>query len=141
MSKEKGVLSIAEEEVRSVPDPEVDAKPKRRRFSAKYKLDILKEVNACREEGEIGAVLRREGLYSSHLTTWRRQRDEGALRGLGQKRGRKGKPRDTEKEQLQRENARLQRENQQLRAINEIQKKVSELLGIPLNIPEHDGCV
>ena len=141
MSKEKGVLSITEQKVLAVPDPEVDAKPKRRRFPAKYKLDILKEVEACREEGEIGAVLRREGLYSSHLTTWRRQRDDGALRGLGKKRGRKAKPRDKEKERLQRENARLQRENQQLRAINEIQKKVSALLGIPLNTPEDDGSV
>lgn len=141
MSKEKGVLIIAEERGRSVPDPEVDAKPKRRQFTAKYKLDILKEVEACREEGDIGAVLRREGLYSSHLTTWRRQRDAGALRGLGKKRGRKAKPRDKEKERLQRENARLQRENQQLRAINEIQKKVSALLGIPLNAPEDDGSV
>lgn len=118
------------------PDPEVDAKPKRRRFTAEHKQRILKEAEAARDAGQVGELLRREGLYSSHLTKWRAQRDAGALAALGRKRGRKAKPRDLEKERLEQENARLRRENLQLRAINEIQKKVSELLGIPLTEPE-----
>ncbi len=139
MKEKNPLLAVPNDEVR--PSPEVDAKPKRRRFSAKYKLRILKEADACRAEGQIGALLRREGLYSSHLTTWRKQQDTGALRELGKKRGRKAKRRDPEKIRLQRENARLLRENQQLRAINEIQKKVSSLLGIPLNTPGDDENV
>lgn len=70
---------------KAVPDPELK-RPKRRSFSAEYKLKVLKEADACKKPGELGALLRREGLYSSHISTWRRQRDEGAL---GRKRGRK----------------------------------------------------
>jgi len=121
------------------PDPEVDAKPARRRFTAAYKLRILTEAEAARETGQVGELLRREGLYSSHLTTWRAQRDAGALAALGKKRGRKARQRDLEKERLEKECAQLRRENQQLRAINEIQKKVSELLGIPLDAPQRSG--
>lgn len=121
------------------PDPEVDAKPARRRFTARYKLRILTEADAAREAGQIGELLRREGLYSSHLSAWRAQREAGALAALGRKRGRKTKLRDREKERLRQENARLRREVQQLRAINEIQKKVSELLGIPLDAPDRSG--
>jgi transposase-like protein len=109
------------------PNPEVDAKPTRRTFTAAYKLKILEEADGC-SEGEIGALLRREGLYSSHLTTWRRQRGEGAIQALGKKRGRKAKPRDKEKEQLVKENARLRRKLEQAEKIIEIQKKVSALL-------------
>jgi len=137
VKKEESEMQTMRTEQR--PDPEVDAMPKRRRFTAKYKLRVLQEVDKAREAGQIGSVLRREGLFSSHLTTWRAQRDSGALTALGQKRGRKAKPLDLEKEQLQKENARLRREVQQLRAINEIQKKVSELLGIPQETPESDG--
>ena len=68
------------------PDPEVPAKVKRRRFTAEYRLRILKESDACKKPGELGALLRREGLYSSHLTHWRRQREEGALRDLHRRR-------------------------------------------------------
>src|SRR6516165_6668218 len=64
------------------PDPEVPATPTRRRFSAEYRLRILKEADACKKAGELGALLRREGLYSSHLITWRQQRDRGALVGM-----------------------------------------------------------
>ncbi len=109
------------------PEPEVDAKPTRRRFTAAYKLKIVEEADEC-SEGEIGALLRREGLYSSHLSTWRRQREEGAIQALGKKRGRKAKPRDKEKEQLVRENAKLRRKLEQAEKIIEIQKKVSALL-------------
>jgi transposase-like protein len=90
-------------------------------------LKILEEADGC-SEGEIGALLRREGLYSSHLTTWRRQRGESAIQALGKKRGRKAKPRDKEKEQLVKENARLRRKIEQAEKIIEIQKKVSALL-------------
>lgn len=109
------------------PEPEVDAKPTRRRFTAAYKLKIVEEADEC-SEGEIGALLRREGLYSSHLSTWRRQREEGAIQALGKKRGRKAKPRDKEKEQLVRENAKLRRKLEQAEKIIEIQKKVAALL-------------
>jgi transposase-like protein len=109
------------------PNPEVDAKPTRRTFTAAYKLKILDDADGC-SEGEIGALLRREGLYSSHLTAWRRQRAEGALQALGKKRGRKAKPRDKEKEQLIKENAKLRRKLEQAEKIIEIQKKVSALL-------------
>ncbi len=70
----------------AVPDPELTERPKRRSFTAEYKLKVLKQVDACKEQGEIGALLRREGLYSSHLSSWRRQREQGEL---GRKRGRK----------------------------------------------------
>jgi transposase len=124
----------------SVPNPEVLEKPLRRRFSAEYKLRILKEVDALTDSGQIGALLRREGLYSSHLTTWRRQREAGTIQALQpQKRGRRGRRRDPviqENEQLRRENDRLARRLKKAEAIIEIQKKISELLGIPLSHPE-----
>ena len=116
----------------NVPDPEVVPKAKRRTFSAKYKLRILEEADRCTETGQIGALLRREGLYSSHLTTWRRQRDEGVLKGLSpQKRGRKRKD-ELEREvvRLQRENERLQASLEQAETIIEVQKKLSRLLGL-----------
>jgi len=119
-------------------DPEVLEKANRRRFTAKYKLAILEEAERC-EAGQIGALLRREGLYSSHLTTWRRQREAGALEALGpRKRGRKAKVRDTRAqrlEELERENERLRQHLAQAQTIIEVQKKVSSLLGITLNRP------
>ena len=106
----------------NVPDPEVVPKAKRRTFSAKYKLRILEEADRCTETGQIGALLRREGLYSSHLTTWRRQRDEGVLKGLSpQKRGRK------RKDELEREVTRLQRENERLQASLEQAETIIEV--------------
>jgi transposase len=124
----------------SVPNPEVLEKPLRRRFTAEYKLQILKEVDALTDSGQIGALLRREGLYSSHLTTWRRQREAGTIQALQpQKRGRRGRRRDPvvqENEQLRRVNYRLARRLKKAEAIIEIQKKISELLGIPLSPPE-----
>ena len=123
------------------PDPEVPEQAKRRRFSAKYKLRILREADACTEKGEIGALLRREGLYSSHLTTWRRQRDEGSLQGLApKKRGRKpSKNRKSKREaQLEAEVRRLRKKLEQAETIIEIQKKVAALLGNPIESPESD---
>ena len=122
-----------------VPDPEVREKAKRRQFSAEYKLRILKEADACKGPGEIGALLRREGLYSSHLVTWRRQRDVGALAGMkARKRGPKGRAEDPRLKQQEREIARLQRRLKQAETIIEIQKKVAGILGIPLKSPELD---
>jgi len=125
-----------------VPNPEVLAKPLRRRFTAEYKLRILQEVDALSESGQIGALLRREGLYSSHLTTWRRQRDNGTIAALSpKKRGRKAfrpDPLIQENEQLRRQNERLARGLQRAEAIIDFQKKISELLEIPLNQPGTD---
>ncbi len=125
-----------------VRDVEVPEKPVRRRFSAAYKLRILEEADACRENtGELGALLRREGLYSSHLNSWRRQRREGTLAGLSpQKRGRKGRGSDEQAQrvkELEKENKRLRRRLQKAETILDIQKKASELLGIPLNRQEN----
>ena len=115
-----------------VPDPEVVAQAKRRQFSAKYKLSILTEADQCSQRGEIGALLRREGLYSSHLTTWRKQRDRGQLQGLRpQKRGRKPNPQAAELAQLQRENEQLKTRLEQAETIIEVQKKLSQMLGLP----------
>jgi transposase len=116
----------------NIPDPEVVPKAKRRKFSVEYKRRILQEADSCTEAGQVGALLRREGLYSSQLSTWRRQREEGLLEGLGpRKRGRK------RKDELEREVASLRRENERLRAnleqaemIIEVQKKLSRLLGL-----------
>ena len=80
------------------PDPELAEKAKRRRFSARYKLEILQAADACTKHGEVGALLRREGLYTSHLSAWRKQRDEGALHALSKSRGRpKSNPLDGER--------------------------------------------
>ena len=123
----------------AVADPAVEAKAKRRRFSAEYKLRILREVDRAKGAGEIGAILRREGLYSSHLTQWRRDRDRVAKAGLAaRKRGPKGKVEDPRIKQLEREVAKLKRRNQRLEALVEIQKKASELLGIPLSPSDSD---
>ncbi len=124
---------------RDVLDPEVVEKAKRRRFSAEYRLRIVREADSCTEPGEVGALLRREGLYSSLLTAWRRQRDEGALAGLrSKKRGPKAKAVDPRVKRLERENARLKRKLEQAETIIEIQKKVAGMLGIPLRTSEPD---
>ena len=129
--------SVVEERV--APSPEVLEKPVRRRFTVEYKARILAEADACTDPGMLGELLRREGLYSSHLSTWRRQRDEGALAGLTPKRrGRKAKPKNPladEVAQLQRENQRLKEQLRQAELIIDVQKKVSEMLNIPLKPP------
>ena len=124
-----------------IPDPAVPEKAARRRFTAKYKLRILGEADRSTESGQLGAMLRREGLYSSHLTAWRKQRDAGTLAGLEPKRrGRKASPDAplvAENERLQRDNRRLTARLRQAETIIEVQKKLSEILGIPL--PPHDS--
>ena len=113
-----------------VPDPELVERPRRRRFTAEYKLRVLREADACARPGEIGALLRREGLYSSLLTEWRRQRERGALEALERPRGRrKADPRDGENAQLRRRLERAEAELEKARKVIEVQGNVSALLG------------
>ncbi len=125
------------------PDPEVTAKAKRRVFTAEYKARILREAEALAETGGVGKMLRREGLYSSHLTTWRRALKRGEVEGLTpKKRGRKGVPdRELldENGRLTREITRLKKQLSQAEAIIDVQKKVSLLLEIPEKDPAPDG--
>ena len=122
-----------------MPDPEVPERPRRRRFTAAYKLAILREIDAVTEPGDIGTVLRREGLYSSHLVDWRRARDRGALEALARPVGRpKPDPLTKEVDRLERENTRLTSRLATAERIIEIQSKVSALLGIPLAQPSED---
>lgn len=115
-----------------IPDPEVVPKAKRRQFTAKYKLRIVEEADACTEAGEIGALLRREGLYSSHLSNWRQLRKDGQLQALSaKKRGRKAQdPSVAELAKLRRENERLRARLEQAEMIIDVQKKLSQLLGL-----------
>jgi hypothetical protein len=110
----------------AVPDPELTERPKRRSFTAKYKLAVLKQADACKKPGELGVLLRREGLYSSHLSSWRRQREKGEL---GRKRGRKGAdPLETENAELRRRAERAEAELVKARKVIEVQGNVSALL-------------
>ena len=111
-----------------VADPELVEVPRRRRFSAEYKLRILREVEACTSRGEIGELLRREGLYSSLLTEWRRARDGGALAGLERPRGPKANPLEGENARLRRRAERAEAELAKARRVIEIQGNVSALL-------------
>ena len=111
------------------PDPEVPARHARRRFTTAYKLEILRRADACTRHGELGGLLRKEGLYSSHLITWRQQRAAGLT---PKKRGRKTTAVDPRVKKLEQENRRLTSRLQQTEALLAFQKKVSELLGIPL---------
>jgi transposase len=118
---------------RTAPDPEVRAVAQRRQFSAAYKLAMLEEADRLSEPGAIGALLRREGLYSSHLSMWRRERESGALEALSRRRGRKTKLSAEQKRgaALEARCARLQRELDQAHTIIEVQKKLCTLLGLP----------
>lgn len=120
---------------------EVSAKAHRRRFSASYKLAILRKADALRDEpGKIGELLRREGLYSSHLTVWRRLQERGALLELGpRRRGPAPTVRDQRVVELERENARLRARVEVAEALIEVQKKVSVMLGIELGTKEPGG--
>jgi len=122
------------------PDPEVPEKKPRRKFTARYKLQILAEADACTQPGQLGVLLRREGLYSSNLTTWRRQREKGVLKAMTpKKRGPKHKERNPLAQkvaQLEKENRRLQQKLKKAELIIEAQKKMSEILGIAQNLDE-----
>ena len=136
-----GISSIKEtksiQSIVAVPEPEVRERAVRRRFTAEYKLRILKEAESCKERGQLGALLRREGLYSTNLITWRRQMEKGTLEALSpRKRGPKGKrpdPSARRTAEIERENQRLKKKLRQAETIIEVQKKVSEILQIPLN--------
>jgi transposase len=139
MEEERMKLLGTPSTVKTESDPEVRENKPRRKFTAKYKLDILRKADACTELGQIGALLRREGLFSSNLTTWRRQREQGLLDAMSpKKRGPKKQeinPLSPEVARLQKDNERLKRELKQAQTIIEVQKKVSEILGIP---QDHD---
>jgi transposase len=123
-----------------VPDPELVDRPSRRRYTAEYKLRILREAEACTRPGEIGALLRREGLYTSHLTYWRKQRDAGALKELGRPRGRTpADRREVEIAELRRRTERLEGELQKARKVIEIQGNVSALLEQMLGTESEPG--
>jgi transposase len=114
---------------------EVVAKAQRRRFATEYKVRILREADAAKSPGEIGAMLRREGLYSSHLSAWRAARDRGELGGQACKRGRKPRRHDDREKKirdLERENRRFRQRAERAEALVEVQKKLSEVLGIEL---------
>jgi transposase-like protein len=120
------------------PDPQVATKATRRRFTGEFKLQVMREADEC-APGELGALLRRHGLYSSHLSVWRRERDLGAHDRLSKKRGRKPvdrNPLSPRLAQLERDNRRLQARLAKAEVLLDIQKKVASLLGIPLNHPE-----
>ena len=118
------------------PDPQAVPQAERRHFSLEYKARILAEADACTERGQIGALLRREGLYSSHLDKWRKQRAQGQLEP--QKRGHKAAPQAAEIARLRQEVEQLQGRLQQAEAIIEVPKKLSELLGLrPDGMTDH----
>ena len=129
-----------------VPNTEVVTKAKRRHFTAAEKIRILREVDACQGTGEIGALLRREGIYSSYLTTWRRQRESRELEGLAPhteersagKRGPKPNSEAIELAKLRREHACLQERMRQAELIIDVQKKVARMLGATLDAPDQD---
>lgn len=121
------------------PNPEVVARAKRRRFTAAYKQSILEEADQATQPGDIGALLRREGLFSSHLTTWRHERKAGVLQALTpRQRGPKSKrnPLAEENQKLQRDNQRLTEQLRKAEIIIDVQKKVAALLGHPILDPD-----
>ena len=117
----------------AAPDPEVRAVAQRRHFTAAYKLSVLEEADRASDPGAVGALLRREGLYSSHLSTWRRERRQGALAGLSRVRGRKAKltPEQRRIADLEKRCARLERQLSQAHTLIDVQKKLCTLLGLP----------
>jgi len=129
-------MSRNEKETTNVPDPEVIPVASRRQYTAQYKLGILEEADICTKSGELGALLRREGIYSSYLSRWRQAREQGKLAAQSSK---KRGPKPSIDSGVEKENARLRRENERLQArlaqaevIIDVQKKLSELLGINL---------
>jgi transposase len=124
-----GSPTLERDDVPVLPDSEVPARHARRRFTTAYKLEMLRKADACTRHGELGALLRKEGLYSSHLITWRQQRERGLT---PKKRGRKAVPVDPRLKKLEQENRRLTTRLQKAEALLDFQKKVAALLQIPL---------
>ena len=140
--KQSSIFSSNGSEPAGQPEPEVVPKAVRRSFSAAYKLRIVEEADQCTERGQIGALLRREGLYSSQLATWRRLRDEGGLQALAPKtRGRKASQdaREVEIAALRRENERLHKQLQQAELIIGAQKKLAAALEQTLTDSEDES--
>jgi len=127
--------------VASSPDPEVPAKPQRRKFSAEDKKRILEETDRAVQHGGVGAILRREGIYSSTLHGWRKERDAAVRQAFSQKRGPQSKrhPLASENEKLRRQNQRLQEELEKAHIIIDVQKKVAKLLGRPIPEAPQEG--
>jgi len=141
-SDRSGTGSKTGPEPKAHPDPEVVAQAKRRRFTAEYKHHILTKADQAKGSGGVGALLRREGLYSSLLTTWRREREAGVRQALApQKRGPKSKrnPLQDAHDQLLRDHARLTEQLRKAEIIIDVQKKVGALLGWPIATPDPDG--
>lgn len=133
------MISMSKTSKESRAPTEVTERTRRRVFSAEYKRRVLADVEACKDPGGVSAILRREGLYSSHLVDWRRARDRGELGGPTKKRGPKATPadeRDKRIAELERLNAKLERRAIRAEALVELQKKVAELLGTPLTDPD-----
>lgn len=140
--KQSSIFSSNGSEAVGQPEPEVVPKAARRSFSAAYKLRIVEEADQCTERGQIGALLRREGLYSSQLATWRRQREAGVLQAMTpKKRGRKASldSKDVEIAALRRENERLQKQLEQAELIIGAQKKLAEALEQTLTVSEDES--
>ena len=121
------------------PDPEVRPRRRHRRFSSEFKLKILAETDACTDIGAIGAILRREGLYSSQLSDWRRERKQGLHSAFSRKPGPQSSEDSSPLAQLERENALLKARLRKAEAITEIQKKVSDLLGLGSLLPQSEA--
>ena len=120
-------------------ETEVVAKAKRRQYTAEYKAHILQETDACKGKGETGALLRREGLYSSLVSKWREQHKHSGLAGLsGRRRGPKVDPNAEELARLQRENQRLQAQLERAELIIDVQKKVAQLVGVSAMCPSEE---
>jgi transposase-like protein len=141
-SERSATGSKADPDLTAHPDPEVVAQAKRRSFTADYKQRILSEADRAKGSGGVGALLRREGLYSSLLATWRRERASGVLPSLAQqKRGPKSKrdPIQEEIQKLQKDNARLTEQLRKAEIVIDVQKKVGALLGWPTPATDPDG--
>ena len=140
--KAKGNGKLSHLNISSIPDSEVLERPIRRKFSADYKLKILQEADTLKNPGDLGALLRREGLYASNIAMWNWQREKGELEGLTpKKRGPKEKsPEELERriKDLERDNKKLKRRLEHAEMIIDVQKKISELSGIPLKKMEFD---
>ena len=132
MSQDSSSITNPEKESLTRVDPEVKVKPERRRFTAEYKRRILKEVAACKDPGQIGALLRSEGLYSSNLTNWRKQMASGDPNALEpRKRGPKTDPLAIENAALKKRNQKLEEELKRAKIVIDVQKKLCDLLGLP----------
>jgi transposase-like protein len=136
------LMNVGTNSAAAVPETEVVAKAKRRRFSAEYKRRILREAEACTKVGELGALLRREGLYSSHLASWRAQRERGEIEGLTPKkrgpRPQERNPLEARVRELERDLAKQRKRAERAEALVEVQKKLSELWGVALPTPDND---